>query len=327
MEKWKESIVQFPRRSLVSSGLGLILGASMMAGATVLGAQDTTQTTGMDDSVPDRPVHIHNGTCNSLGDIVAPLTDLALGGEGSGGLGVAGVSETNAGEDTLSTPAGDTGSDMTTGGTSDAGTDATSGDAMVIPVQYSFSTVPMSIDDILASDHAINVHQSEEEMSTFIACGDLGGEPDQNGSLVIGLRELNSSGYAGIAVLSPSGSVDGSTDVSVFIAEGLVDTGMTTEETPATAATPAEVVGTPDIDTGVIGTPGVEDATAPPVETPTDADTVEPTGTATEAETPDETATETETPVGTATETETPDESPGDDNGMTPPGEDDENND
>jgi hypothetical protein len=83
-------------------------------------------------------------------------------------------------------------------------------------VESSFTTVPLGIDAILGADHAINVHLSEAEIETYLACGELGGIIDLNGALIVGLREQNSSGYTGVAFLQPN--LDGvSTDVSVFI--------------------------------------------------------------------------------------------------------------
>jgi hypothetical protein len=83
--------------------------------------------------------------------------------------------------------------------------------------ESSFTTVPMTLDAILAADHAINVHLSAEQIGTYIACGEIGGVLDVNGSLIVGLRESTDSGYTGIAFLGPN--PDGvSTDVSVFIA-------------------------------------------------------------------------------------------------------------
>jgi len=83
--------------------------------------------------------------------------------------------------------------------------------------ESSFTTVPMTLDQILASDHSLNVHMSADQMNVYIACGDLGGVLTPDGALVIGLAEQNNSGYTGIAYLSP-GSDGASTDVSVFIA-------------------------------------------------------------------------------------------------------------
>jgi len=86
-----------------------------------------------------------------------------------------------------------------------------------IPAESSFTTVPMTLDQILASDHAINVHLSAAQIGTYIACGEIGGVRDANGALTIGLRELNNSGYTGIAYLAPTADGTG-TNVSVFIA-------------------------------------------------------------------------------------------------------------
>jgi hypothetical protein len=95
---------------------------------------------------------------------------------------------------------------------------------LAVGAESSFTSVPLPLDAILADDHAVNVHLSTEEIGTYIACGEIGGTIDPNGSLVIGLKELNDSGFTGIAFLAP-GADGASTDVSVFVAEGLGDGG------------------------------------------------------------------------------------------------------
>ncbi|MEA2584804.1 MAG: hypothetical protein QOF33_2889, partial [Thermomicrobiales bacterium] len=52
----------------------------------------------------------------------------------------------------------------------------------------------------------------------YIACGDIGGVVDANGQLVVGLAEVNDSGFTGIAFLAPNADDPNSTDVSTFIA-------------------------------------------------------------------------------------------------------------
>jgi hypothetical protein len=43
------------------------------------------------------------------------------------------------------------------------------------------STVEASIDDIMAAEHAINVHLSEDEMDVYVACGNIGtGDEDDD---------------------------------------------------------------------------------------------------------------------------------------------------
>lgn len=116
----------------------------------------------------------------------------------------------------------------------------------------SFTTVPLTLDAILAEDHAINAHLSADEIDTYIACGELGGVFTPDGSLVVGLGETESSGYSGIAFLAP-GADGASTNVSVFLAssgggrgrggddedaaaETLPAADTEVEETPAAAA-------------------------------------------------------------------------------------------
>lgn len=82
----------------------------------------------------------------------------------------------------------------------------------------SFTSVPLTLDAILAADHAINAHLSAEQIDVYLACGEIGGVIAPDGSLTIGLGEQEDSGFTGIAYLAPG--VDGaSTDVTVFLAE------------------------------------------------------------------------------------------------------------
>ncbi len=134
-------------------------------------------TPAADGGAAPRPAHIHTGNCDEIGDVVAPLTDL---------------------------------------------TGATGGDRVgqarrAAAAEISYTTVPLSLTAILDADHVINVHFSADEIDTYIACGELGGRLNADGSLAVGLRELNDSGYTGIAYLSPAAG-GASTGVSVFIA-------------------------------------------------------------------------------------------------------------
>jgi hypothetical protein len=83
-----------------------------------------------------------------------------------------------------------------------------------IHVDIGLSTVDLALDDILAADHAILVHQSADDMGTFLVCGNIGGN-DVDGSFVVGLGPVGDSGYSGIAWLTDNG--DGTTDVQVAI--------------------------------------------------------------------------------------------------------------
>ncbi|HEY8446645.1 MAG TPA: hypothetical protein VIL01_06010 [Thermomicrobiales bacterium] len=172
--------MRYGKRLLAPIGAALVLGIVALGGAPGLVAQEDMQAT--PEAGAARPAHIHNGTCEELGDVVQPLTDLT------------------------------------------AATGTAEGNADAIPAEYSYTLVPMSLDDILAEDHAINVHESAENIGNYIACGNLGGVRDANGALVIGLSELNDSGYTGIAYLAPDANDPSATGVSVFIAPVNSDT-------------------------------------------------------------------------------------------------------
>ena len=83
-----------------------------------------------------------------------------------------------------------------------------------IHVDTSVTTVELPLEAILAADHSINVHQSADDMGTYIACGNIGGHVVAD-SFVIGLGPVGDSGYSGIAWLTDQG--DGSTEVRVAI--------------------------------------------------------------------------------------------------------------
>ncbi|HEV2107824.1 MAG TPA: cupredoxin family copper-binding protein [Thermomicrobiales bacterium] len=96
------------------------------------------------------------------------------------------------------------------------------------------TTVNLALTDIIAGGHAINVHESEANIGTYIACGDIGGVVVE-GRLIIGLGELNDSGYTGVAVLEENGD---QTDVTAYVPRS--DDGEGASGTPAAAGETAE---------------------------------------------------------------------------------------
>ena len=97
------------------------------------------------------------------------------------------------------------------------------GAAAHIHVDIGLSTVDLALDDILAADHSIVVHDSAEDMATFIACGAIGGH-DVDGSFLVGLGPVGESGWSGIAWLTDNG--DGTTGVTVTISHSGATKGM-----------------------------------------------------------------------------------------------------
>src|SRR5688500_1138685 len=174
---------------------------SLRLGSVAALATLTLLTPGLaaqDDEAEVHPAHIHTGTCSELGDVVAPLTDIAHIGDNAERAG------------------------------------ATS----AIPVKGSVTVVDMPLQEIVDGGHAINVHLSADEIDTYIACGDIGGavttdEGEEESELIIGLGELNDSGHSGIAWLGAEGD---QTRVAVYLVEPAVTGGASAEA--AQEATP-----------------------------------------------------------------------------------------
>ncbi len=160
------------------------IGLAMTGAAAV--AQDASPVATMEAAGgQSHPAHIHSGTCDNLGDIVFPLSNV-------------GVPQSDA------TPMAD-----------EIGGGAV-GSEMALPAFVSITQLDASLEDILSGEHAINVHESEENIGNYIACGEIGGI-QQGDTLYFGLRELNGSGYTGVGLIS--GDPDGSTNVVVYLSQ------------------------------------------------------------------------------------------------------------
>ncbi|MCO5216696.1 MAG: hypothetical protein M9953_02925 [Thermomicrobiales bacterium] len=163
-------------------------------------AQDTATVTA-------HPAHIHLGTCADLDpNPVAPLQSLLP-------IGV------NPDDD-------------------DVQTQETLGVLTVGPVAYSETDdVDFDWDAMLETSHALAVHESDENIQNYIACGDIGGvvfsDDDDERNLVIGLHPVGESGFSGIAFLSKDD--DGDVDVEVY----LVGAPSDANAAPDVSATPA----------------------------------------------------------------------------------------
>jgi hypothetical protein len=154
------------------------LGIIALGGSSLVLAQETTDTA-------SHPAHIHAGDCANLDpNPAAPLTNV---------------------EPRLND-------------SEDENANAPQGILTASPVLYSMTDdIELSFDDdVLASSHSINIHESNENIDVYIACGEIGGIV-VDGELVIALHPMNDSGYSGIAKLTKDG--DGNVDVEVFLAE------------------------------------------------------------------------------------------------------------
>jgi hypothetical protein len=221
------------KRQLIGFGIALALLGVVTVGTLSSRAQDATPVSGDQPAQAgtELPAHIHAGNCETLDP--NPLQPLAS------------IMFTNveaADADTPATPDAGMASPaaaatpVTDGSPPAASTSM--GSAMAIEGGHSTTNVPLPLADILGAEHAINVHLSPEQPEVYVACGAIGGEPDENGDLFIGLREQNGSGISGIAWLHDNG--DGaSTTVTVMLASQLSEASVDGDAATPDAATPA----------------------------------------------------------------------------------------
>jgi len=106
----------------------------------------------------------------------------------------------------------------------------------------SFTAVPLSLDELLGGEFAIDVRLADDEDA--VACGEIGGVVSAQGAVTIGLRPEGDSGVSGIAYLTEDGSQTG---ISTFVAE----TGAAAEpEAEAHAEQSSEQDASPEGDDG-----------------------------------------------------------------------------
>jgi len=183
-------------RSRVSVWTALLVVVAMMSlGSVSAFAQDATPAAGAE---PAHPVHIHSGSCATLGDVVYPLTDIqTYNVTQSFSFGPAATPEAES----MATPAA-----------SVSGTETT-------PVLFSFTHIDANLSELVTGDFAINAHESKENIQNYIACGDIpkctAAACSAVTGVVIELATLNNSGYFGVARIDSD--PNGGSNVSVFL--------------------------------------------------------------------------------------------------------------
>jgi hypothetical protein len=74
------------------------------------------------------------------------------------------------------------------------------GSVPALPVLFQEDSIDASFDDFSAQPYAIAIHESQETFGTLVACADIGG-PQVDGRMVVAIRSLASSGFAGTAII------------------------------------------------------------------------------------------------------------------------------
>lgn len=190
------------RKHMVSSiyaiGIASAFILALVASPAAASAQATPEA-----SAAEHPAHIHAGTCPDVGDVAYPLNMVVPLVPGMGDM------------DAMSTPMADMEMSATP-----AGEEVLFG---------STTQVDASVEDILGSEHAVNLHLSTEQADIYIACGDLTGEAE-SGELEIDLEEQNDSGVSGTATLTDNG--DGTSTLVIEVQHQGADNESTPMSTP-----------------------------------------------------------------------------------------------
>lgn len=204
--------MRVPGRTLSVAALAAALTVGLV-GAGI--AQDATPTAMSDDPISGAFAnHFHLGTCDNLTpEPAVPLADLEF-------------------PDWVASMAGETDADdieVVLPAPEDFGN-------APIPVAVATTEVPVALADILSGGHALNVHNPDDP-SIYVACGNIGGIPDERGDLFVGLDPVEDSGFSGVAWLHDNG---GSTTVVVFLSHPSAQTAIDMGLAAMTAAAMAE---------------------------------------------------------------------------------------
>jgi hypothetical protein len=88
------------------------------------------------------------------------------------------------------------------------------------PVEQSFTIVPFTVGQLVESNHVVTV-QASPESSDVVACGEIGGIMNPDGTLAAGMRSMNGSGLSGVAYFTPNPGYESSLVTILLVSESL----------------------------------------------------------------------------------------------------------
>jgi hypothetical protein len=173
----------------------LIIVAMLALGTTSAQAQDATPSAAVESP---HPVHIYSGTCDALGDVVNPLTDITT------------YTVTNS-------------FSFGPAATPEPGSMASPLPGVIVtqetPVLFSVTHIDANLADLVGGGYAINAHESAENIQKYITCGNIPqctvAACSAVAGVVVELAPQNDSGYFGVARIDAD--PDGGSLVSVFL--------------------------------------------------------------------------------------------------------------
>ena len=86
------------------------------------------------------------------------------------------------------------------------------------PVEQSFTIVPFTVGQLVETNHVVAV-QASPESSELVACGEIGGVMNPDGTLAAGMRSMNGSGLSGVAYFTPNPGYESSLVTILLVAE------------------------------------------------------------------------------------------------------------
>lgn len=99
------------------------------------------------------------------------------------------------------------------------------GDERAIPAAASVNwDAEFSLNDAITDGYAIAVFANDDAAAPLLACGELGGVDNQDGTLSVGIQQVDNSGVAGTALFSYSSDDHATANVIVVISDSLVPT-------------------------------------------------------------------------------------------------------
>lgn len=177
--------------------------ALLFSGGGISLAQEATATATPSNVLPAHPAAIQRGACDTLGEVAFPRTAVS-----APDMTVKGTSGT---PETASSPG--------------AGSNAMSAADPGL-VETSDTRIAEPLDQIVSDGYAITIlasPASKDSSDRVIACGEIGGMvipgpgPGEGDRLLVGLREQNSSGSFGVAILE---NASGGTEVTIYLTAG-----------------------------------------------------------------------------------------------------------
>jgi hypothetical protein len=94
------------------------------------------------------------------------------------------------------------------------------GQSVAVPVEQSGTVVPLTVSNLLASNYVVIVGKSAQESGIMVACGEVGGVLNPDGTLAVGMRAIGGSGLSGVAYFTPIDQFENTLVTILLVGDG-----------------------------------------------------------------------------------------------------------